>query len=423
MKVRFSLLPFLSLAVAMCGCNTASDTPANDSEPEAKAQPRVEARAAVEDAKAPAADPVVKSETPKQPAKAEPPSEPPALPAELTRVHTHRTHFNSRTSNSLKKNVKLPEAAGVMCGQFPALAGKNTLACITRSENAAPWGSIIIDLNRNRDLTDDKVYPLPANKAGEDFAIEADGRKIAFTAHVSQNGGQVSFSLRPKQGRTGVASLNGKDAQWIACDCNLSGRLDAGDKVYFDGNGNGKIAEGSRDPVRTLEPETLLFVEKSWYSLAAPDGEKLEVALYDGEMRRLTIDHAEITEEKGIKHDLRLYLQDSMVSMGGVDPAEGVEVPPAVIKYLAGAIKLTPKSVGYTVRNLNLKEDKLLKLTRPRSQLSVSQSGGKINVNQRIVSDGGVRFNIARAKPGPAVEVYSERSPDEPLTKGNMAYG
>jgi len=336
--------------------------------------------------------------------------------------HTHS--FDSRASKKLEKDLKLPDAVDVRCGSFRTLAGKDTKACFTRSTKSGKWESFIIDLNRNDDLTDDPVRPMPS-RSREKLTIEHDGRSYAFNVSAYQNRSYARVSLHAVEGTSGSLSLNGEDIAWIVCDCNLSGQLDAGDTALFDMDGDGRFGDHRKDTALVIGPGSALFRNNAWYSISAGDGNRsLTPSPYAGKLARLSIDTSKLKKAGNTPHDILLYAPDEKRhSLPGVVPSDGVEVPVCTYAYIGGSIKTEPSAIDYHVRNITVETDTVMTLELPESKLSVRQSDGKVHVSQKVVAEGGFKFRLARGKPGPLVEIFSEETPDEPVTKGNMAYG
>lgn len=336
--------------------------------------------------------------------------------------HVHR--FDSRASQKFKDALTLPDVAETLCGAFRTFAGKETKACFTRSAKGGKWESFIIDLNRNQDLTDDPVLAIPGRSL-EKLTLEHEGKTYTFNATAYQNRSYARLSIFALEGSSGSLLLNGEDVAWIACDCNLSGKLDAGDTALLDMNGDGKYSDRKRDATLAIGPDSALFRDNAWHCVTPGDGNsELAAAPYSGKLVKLTIDQSKLKKAGDTPQDISLYTPDErMHNLPGVVPSAGVNVPAGTFTYVAGSIKTEPKALDYYVPNVNVEADTVLTLEPPESTISVSQSGGKINVGQKMVAEGGFSYRLARGNPGPLVEIFSEATGDEPITKGNMAYG
>jgi hypothetical protein len=344
---------------------------------------------------------------------------------QLTKRHVHSIYFSARGLARLGKNLVLPKADGIMCGQFNCFAGKNTKSCVIRN---AKEKSFIIDLNRNDDLTDDKVYPIPDQKPGKKLVFELNGQEHTFSVVSSQNPRFVRINLKPTTCWNGGTMMQDKQVSWVACDCSMSGSLDDADTVYIDMNDNGFMIDtgkkGNIDEFVEIGPESIMYRNNKWYSVAGVAGNQVEIGPYKGEMSTIKIDSSEIVTTPGAPHSLKLSFQNwKQISISEVDPIDGVKVPARVFQFVSGIITTKPKAITYYTRNLDFKKDFVLKLEKPGSILSVNLSKGKINVNQKITAPNNVNYSIPRSKPGPIIEIFSEKNPGKPVTKGNMKYG
>jgi len=338
------------------------------------------------------------------------------------RSHTH--YCDARESQTSEKNLKLPDVADVLCGAFRTFAGKDTKVCFTRNTKGGNWDSFIIDLNGNQDLTDDPVLAMPG-RSMEKLTIEHEGRTYTFNASSYQNRSYARVRLSPLEGSSGSLTVNGKDIAWIACDCNLSGKLDAGDTALLDMNDDGICGDRAKDAALTIGPDSALFSDNAWFCITPAAGNnELAAAPYSGKLVHLSIDPSKIRKAGDAPHDLLLYTADNRVhNLPGVTPAAGVKVPPGTLSYISGNIKAESRAISYYVRNVTVEEDTVLTLELPESQLTVRQSGSKISVSQKVASPGGFMYRLARGKKGPLVEIFAEANPGEPVTTGNMAYG
>ena len=180
----------------------------------------------------------------------------------------------------------------VSCGTLGSFAGGNPACCLVRDAKKGPWKSLVIDLNGNKDLTDDAALALPAPGAERNVTISRDGTDHSFVLGFKQANRRVaSISLAPAAGRTGAATVGGREIRWAAADCNLSGKLDAGDTVHFDPGGDGGLSGQLDFETVRLKPKAAVCLGGEWY-IVAPDaaGGTLDIAAYRGRMHTLTLD-------------------------------------------------------------------------------------------------------------------------------------
>lgn len=343
---------------------------------------------------------------------------------QLTKGHSHSAYFSERGSARLKKNLVLPKFEGIMCGQFNRLAGKNTKACVIRN---AKEESFIIDLNRNNDLTDDKVYKLPNQKTGDKLVFKLNGLEHTFNVQSTQNQRYVRIYLKPITCWNGGAMMQDKQVSWVACDCSLNGILDDGDTVYIDMNDNGFMLDqnkrGNIDEFVEIGPDSIMYRDNKWYSIGSTNNQ-IEIETYKGKMSTIKIDPSAMVTTPWEKQSLNLSLPNwKGISISDINPTGGVKVPANIYLFCRGTIETKPTPITYYLRNLDLKKDVVVKLEKPVSNLNLSQSKDKINVNQKITAPNNVNYSIPRCKPGPIVEIFSEKNPEKPIAQGNMKYG
>jgi len=345
---------------------------------------------------------------------------------ELTRAHSHSAHFSARRPAAIGKGLVLPKSKVVVCGILGGFAGGDLTCCLVRDARDAPWESLVIDLNGNKDLTDDAVFALPAPGAERRVTISRDGTDHSFVLGFKQPNERVaSISLAPTAGRTGAATVGGRAIPWVVADCNLSGKLDAGDTAHFDPDGDGRLSGQLDFETVRLRPKAAVCLGGEWYTLA-PDsaGGMLEVAAYRGRMHTLTLDCSRFPGGVKSLRELHItYADGSRVAFRDIDAAAGVELPAGTVRYAWGRLPTSPRPVMFTVRDLKLDKDVVLALGKPEARLSVRQTDGNIHVSHWIGAAGDVRYHLARSRPGPLVVLFRADAVMMPIARGNMIYG
>jgi len=346
--------------------------------------------------------------------------------SELAKIHSHWAYFNTRNSPAILKKITAPKAEAVFCGTLRGVAGGDRTCCLTRATKDGAWESLVIDFNGNNDLTDDAVLTLPAPGAERTVTIDHGGKDHEFVLSVQPSRrGWTRLSLSPTSGRWGTAHVDGVAVKWAVADCNLSGKTDAGDTVYLDLDGDGRIGLRKGDRAVVLKPQSAVCLKGRWYGVA-PDsvGAGIDIEPYTGEMHTLVLDSSKVVENPSALSEMMLtYVDGKAAKLTQVDASAGVKLPAGRIRYLSGVLPTSPKPMRFYKYNLQMDKDVTLALAPPAAQLSVQQKDGKILVSQRIAAPEGVRYSLARGKPGPLVEVFRSDDLTTPVAKGNMAYG
>ena len=346
--------------------------------------------------------------------------------SELARVHSHWAYFRTRTSPAILKKIIAPKAEAVYCGTLRGLADGDRTCCLTRATKDGAWGSLVIDLDDNKDLTDDAALTLPAPGAERMVTITHNGTAHTFVLRfLPPKKNYVNLTLSPTCGRKGIATVGGAEVKWAVADCNLSGSVDAGDTAHLDLDGDGSLAARRDGGVIVLKPSSAVCREGKWYGVS-PDaaGTGIDMAPYAGDMHTLVLDCTKIPGGAKAPRELTvIYGDGKRAGLKDIDARAGVKLPAGALRHAWGSLPASPKPVRFTVRNLKLDKDLTLTLEPPTARINVQQKDGKIHVSQRCVAPQGVSYTLARGKPGPLVEVFKADDLTAPVAKGNMAYG
>ena len=106
-------------------------------------------------------------------------------------------------SQKNSKEVKRPDVKGVLVGQQTEKNGR--YACVIPAKDPAKVGTLIIDMNNNRDLTDDTRYDLPAMGKRSQIKIPVGGTEYEFELscgvnRYGKNGARQSIHYYPQTG-------------------------------------------------------------------------------------------------------------------------------------------------------------------------------------------------------------------------------
>jgi hypothetical protein len=338
--------------------------------------------------------------------------------------HVHTFNFLPKASPKVPDGVKVPRAESILCEEFRGFAGESTKVCVTKSKKKGLWEKLIVDLNNNADLTDDKAVDLPA-WGSTNVVFEREGKAYAFELQVLNVNAAVMIKLFPSNSWHGSTTLAGNEITWMAYDCNLNGTLDAGDTAVLLPGANASTADGEELNSFRLGPDALFVDGRSWYAIEASASNSIQVGPYTGEMSTYTIDYSAIVETADTLQTLTFCFSDgNQAIMKDVNSsAGGVPVPARVLPYVRGILKVAPNPIQYFVRNVDLRTNGVLKLERPVSNVSFSQEKGKLSVSQQFTAPQNVFYVIPRSKPGPLVEIFQAMQLKTPISTGNMEYG
>lgn len=334
--------------------------------------------------------------------------------------HSHVGNFLPGISSKLRNSVKLPEAVSMMVSEFHNFAGERVKTCITRSRKDGDWEAIVIDMNGNSDLTDDKAIAVPDSKTKANIVIERNGKSYVFNGKMVHNRFSGCLTLSPMDLLSGTTTLTGDEIEWAACDCNLSGSIDAGDMVYLDRGGN---RSESRENLIRLGLEALLIQDGKWYiASGSPDG-NIAIGPYKGAMSKWTIDHSGIYRDKDATHTISFRSSENQATLMDARPTSGLAVPSMAWRRIYGEIKTEPKNIAYRIAKLDLTKAAVLKLEKPVAVILLKQKEDKLFVDLKINAPHEVRYVLEPTQPGPLIEVFSTDQTRKRISTGNMEYG
>ena len=134
-----------------------------------------------------------------------------------------------------------PPACTMYAGKYGALylgGGVSLSTVIFKSQNSGKYDRLIVDMNNDKDFSNDKVIEVPADGAGKELNIKVGAFDDTFI--IRNIGGAASyFMLDYKYWMKGEAEYHGKNIQAVLTP-NQDGRYSYGSQLFLDINENGK---------------------------------------------------------------------------------------------------------------------------------------------------------------------------------------
>ena len=360
--------------------------------------------------------------------------------------------------------AKEPEYKGKPAYGQIMLAGKAVpLVAFAKEEKGNP-DTLILDLNGNKDLTDDPVISLP--KAGESVAvsipIEKDRPIMARIQFVPTGGGSqpnapVMFLVTPGEWFRGTVDVGGRKVNAVLVDGGWDGfkeDLRGQDSLLLDLDGDGIYGADQRkylfDGFIPLQP--LVSVAGDMYDLKL-DAQAPDVTLkrYEGACGHLALDLRIGPEWKDVRfvgYILSGTDKPENMKVFIVTPEKNsspVRLP--VGSYQQASLMLSlmengkPKSVLQFSptgdKQVKIEEGKTLTLiaAKPeKMEVTVTQNGNVMRIGKTLSGTGNVEWSMfmqvgpdGEMKPldGPSVEVFAAGAAKDapPILKGTMQYG
>ena len=364
----------------------------------------------------------------KKPVLPEPKPLTPLVLTELAQQHPHRVVFSKRTSD-LVKGVRLPQAAVVLAGTFQTFAGPNVHCCLVTSKQHGPWEHLVIDFNKNGNLTDDPKIPIPPNGRVKKMTLKRNGWPNALAVSVQGHVQAATLTIAPHNAMTGIMKFGREYVQWLAPDCNMSGKVDEGDHVHLMVDKEGQLLPSEEMMDFLLVKGNLLYRGNTWYEVVVSTREKnrLISRTYRGPLRTLTLDQKGLAASKDALQTVTLQLPSGQkVTLTITDPARGIRVPALVYKNVSVSIASNPTPLQFAIPTLDMRKDFKVALNKPTLQASVSQRAGSIHVDQKVIfPKSTVKLPpLKRGRVGPLVEIFAgSEATGKPIVKGNMEYG
>ena len=361
--------------------------------------------------------------------------------------------------------AKEPEYKGKPAYGQIMLAGKAIpLVAFAKEEKGNP-DTLILDLNGNKDLTDDPVISLP--KTGPSVAVSIPIEKdkpikvriqIVPTGGGSQPNAPVMFLVTPGEWFRGTVDVGGRKVNAVLVDGGWDGLKEGArggqDCLLLDLDGDGIYGADQRkylfDGFIPLQP--VVSVAGDMYDLKL-DAQAPDVTLkrYEGACGHLALDLRIGPEWKDAR--LMAYV------LSGTDSPEKMKIfmitpdkNSSPIRLPVGSYQIAtmmlslmengkPKSVIQFSpagdKKVEIEEGKTLTLTAAKPEkmeVTVKQEGAIMKIGRTLSGGGNVEWSMflqpgpdGEIKPpdGPSVEVFTAGAPKDalPILKGAMRYG
>jgi hypothetical protein len=135
-----------------------------------------------------------------------------------------------------------PPACTMYAGKYGALylgGGVSLSTVIFKSQNSGKYDRLIVDMNNDKDFSNDKVIEVPADGVGKELNIKVGTFDDTFIIR-NLGGGASYFMLDYKYWMKGEADYHGKKIQAVLTP-NQDGRYSFSSQLFLDINDNGKM--------------------------------------------------------------------------------------------------------------------------------------------------------------------------------------
>ena len=360
--------------------------------------------------------------------------------------------------------TKEPEYKGKPAYGHIMLAGENILLVVFAKEGKENPDTLILDLNGNKDITDDPVISLP--KTGESVSVSLPIEKdkpikariqIQSTGSGSQPNAPVTFLMTPGEWFRGTVDVAGRKVNGALVDAGWNGLkegLQSQDCLLLDLDGDGIYGADPRkyqfDGFIPLQ--SLVCVAGDMYDLKL-DAQAPDVTLkrYEGACGHLALDLRIGPEWKDVRfvgYILSGTDKPENMKVFIVTPEKNsspVRLP--VGSYQQASLMLSlmengkPKSVLQFSptgdKQVKIEEGKTLTLiaAKPeKMEVTVKQEGAVMKIGRTLSGGGNVEWSMflqpgpdGEMKPldGPSVEVFAAGAAKDapPILNGAMQYG
>jgi hypothetical protein len=341
----------------------------------------------------------------------------------LSKVHVHHASLQVRTDRGARSGLKLPEAKRSAYGKISNLGGGGRYACLSSDREDGEWESLVIDLDGNKDLTDDPAGALRVGEEVSEIVVRHGGVDRGFRLKLVSRDQYESMTLSPLNFLKGGGTVGTDRVAWHVADCNLSGRIDEGDAAYitFDD----RPWERYRGHMVILDATSAVREDGRWYGVGwRKEGNGLEIRPFRGEMHTLTVDATKVAPgASDVRCHFVRYGMGRSARMFNSDLVAGVALPSGRLGYLSGLVKTAKGQVNFVMRGLVLDKDTSLEFGKPSARLVLLQRGNEILVSQNCIAPHNVVYTLARGKVGPKVELFAPGDAEKPVSSGNMEYG
>jgi hypothetical protein len=318
---------------------------------------------------------------------------------------------------------------------------------------------LILDLNRNKDLTDDPVLKPKEEKALPIEFTQADGSKLPALIHeVGVQTEMMQAQVRPREWLRGKIELGDKTYDAVLIDQGLDGvslGVESEDLLVLDRNGDGKFELAALGPLHesfSYVKGTMLLEGRVWLAKWNSEAMELKLEPYNMPVGRIQL---QIDPDSDLKTArAAVLLRSSGFALLGIpsvnfstslhSASEPFEVPALNYQYTQTVLSrilpdgkreiIVVSSLPQAIPRIAADQTFNLKIGKPTNfEIQAFASGGQLRVKKSKVVGGDVEytnFTIVRADgvgeqaPPPKVFVYLIKDGKETLVaEGNMEYG
>jgi len=357
---------------------------------------------------------------------------------------------NFQPMTTLAKEPKYPGSAKY--GQLRIGAKQYDFVLFASQKEGKP-DRIIIDLNEDKDLTNDPVVEFGADGYSKPVALKLGDKTVKVIAQLrngsSQGGG--SIQMGPAEWYRGQVDLGGKKFQAAIIDTSLAGRLQMGSRDYLllDLNGDGRFdfnTETYNIECATMIQPVVALAGDTWNLTLDADKPDLTLTRYDGPCGQLAlaVKLPKPWSEARVSGYLIGQGPRNTMLMVQLDPTGKPARFPAE-EYQRAIFMLTPlvdgKPLGMV--QLSIPDGKPLKIDADKTrtitieppkalEVTVSQNVRDLKIGRKLAG-GDVDYAMIETPgaagemqpvPAPQVAIYPAGKTDaQPLAQGAMRYG
>jgi len=301
------------------------------------------------------------------------------------------------------------------------------------------WKRLVIDQDEDKDLRNDPVIALDEPPPVE-ATLRLGGQPVECRIELDEK----VLKIHQKYGMVGSARLGTGDVAVALIDATFDGRFTIGDDLLIDRNANGRFDTASqiwrRDDPERVKLTHLVYMDGCFFVPEIhQDASRIVLARKDTGIG--TLDFVGEGFAAFRDGDVHLYLALADVprhegSFRLVLPADKfpLSMPAASYKRLYGYLSRTQDvpQVSFSISNLEIGADQtsMLRLDKPLMQVSVSQRGRQLRINQSLLTPQKIVYSrihptlaAAKSRKGPSISIARADTPDLPIHAGNMEYG
>ena len=307
--------------------------------------------------------------------------------------------------------------------------------------------TLILDLNKNKDLTDDKTIKVDSTGEGVPVSVTlSPGRTVKVRITESKMGGQPGifhiFTMEPAEWLRGHVKLKDKELAAIIIDQNMNGlQCDGDDMLVVDTNGDGKfemnMASGRFEGITPLQPMVLLAGD-CWNLKLNADAPDITLTPYVGDCGKIVLKkrlagkmakHPAVCffvkKDRGflacLEDEVEVRLPVGSLDMVGCSITQIKDDQPISIIQLKNSNAVTIEK-NKTV-TLEIVEPKAIGIVAQAQQTKVSVSKSLQGGDMGYLMFMKMKDGKPTQMPEPVVEIYSAEKDGKRLADGKMQYG